>query len=138
MDVADDTTRVQPGVTPLIDRGLAEAVVTAGIRRYFAVRRALVDEFVDRHFSLRGALAIHRAALGWDLLRAPANLALGLPHALLRLAASAAGRLGAARLGWRGTSAGWLVRNCWSCRTGMARGCSRAMRSGRRFSPIRG
>ena len=97
MDVADDTTLVQPGVAPLIDRGLAEAVVTAGIRRYFAVRRALVDEFVDRHFSLRGALAIHRAALGWDLLRAPANLALGLPHALVRLAAGTAGRLGAAR-----------------------------------------
>ena len=97
MDGAD-TNRVQSREPPLIDRGLAEAAVTAGIGRYFTARRALVDGFVDRHFSLRGTLAIHRAAFGWDLLRAPANLALGLPHALLRAAAGAAGCVGATRI----------------------------------------
>jgi hypothetical protein len=92
-----DISLMQSGAMPMLDRGLAEAVVSAGIGRYFAARRARVDQFVDRHFSLRGTLAIHGAALGWDLLRAPANLALGLPHALLRAAAATAGRLGAAR-----------------------------------------
>lgn len=91
------SSRVRSEATPGLDRGLAEAAVTAGIQRYFAARRARVDGFVDRHFSLPGTLAIHRAALGWDLLRAPANLALGLPHALLRAAGAAAGRLGAMR-----------------------------------------
>jgi hypothetical protein len=73
-------------------------VVEDGIRRYFADRRLRVRPFVDRHFSLRGALAIHRTALGWDLARAPLNIVLGLPHSLLRLTTVAARRLGNAPL----------------------------------------
>jgi hypothetical protein len=38
--------------------------------------RALVAGFVARHFSLAGTLRLHRRALGLDLLRAPANVAL--------------------------------------------------------------
>ncbi len=51
--------------------------------------------FIDRHFSLRGALAIHRAALGWDIVRAPLNLSLAAPQVAARLAAWAADRAGA-------------------------------------------
>jgi hypothetical protein len=77
---------------------LMRQVVEDGIRRYFAERRLRVRPFVDRHFSLRGALAIHRTALGWDLARAPLNIVLGLPHTLLRLTTAGARRLGAKRI----------------------------------------
>jgi hypothetical protein len=85
------------GTAAPLSRDVAEQIVADGIRRYFAERRARVRPFVDRHFSLRGTLAIHRAALGWDLVKAPANLTLGLPHALLRLSGSIAEKLGAQR-----------------------------------------
>jgi hypothetical protein len=82
-------------------RALAERAVQQGLVQYFADRRARVDGFVDRHFSLHGALRLHRAALGWDILRTPANLTLAAPQIGLRLAGAAAVRLGAVRLGTR-------------------------------------
>ncbi len=88
-----------PGALPSDLPALARTAVEDGIRRYFADRRARVRPFVDRHFSLRGTLAIHRAALGPDILRAPANLALGAPHAILKGAGLLAGRLGGKRIG---------------------------------------
>lgn len=86
---------------PIPGRALAERAVRDGLARYFADRRARVDPFVDRHFSLRGALAIHRAALGLDILRTPVNLTLAAPQVGLRLAGLTATRLGAPRLGAR-------------------------------------
>lgn len=77
---------------------LARAAVEDGIARYFADRQARVRPFVDRHFSLAGSLALHRAALGLDVLRAPANLVLAGPHAGLHAAGLLAVKLGAKRL----------------------------------------
>ncbi len=64
-----------------------------GIRRYFVARRERLPGFVDRHFSLRGSLAVHCSALGLDVLRAPANLLLAGPHAGLKAVGLLAGRL---------------------------------------------
>jgi len=80
-----------------LDRAQAEAAVADGARRYFAETRTRVRPFVDRHFSVAGTLALHRAAVGWDILRAPANLTLALPQLVMQLGAKGAGRLGAAR-----------------------------------------
>jgi hypothetical protein len=77
---------------------LARPLVDAGIRRYFADRRSQVDAFVDRHFTLVGTLRLHHAAVGWDVLRAPANIALALPQFGLQLAGNAAARAGRLRL----------------------------------------
>jgi Family of unknown function (DUF6635) len=77
---------------------LAREAVEAGIRRYFAERREHIPGFVDRHFSLRGATALHRAALGWDIVRAPINLTMAAPAAVLHLLAVGARSLGAARM----------------------------------------
>jgi len=63
----------------------AAAIVEDGISRYFASRRDRVPAFVDRYFSASGALRMHRAALGWDLLKAPANVTLAAPEIVLRL-----------------------------------------------------
>jgi hypothetical protein len=78
-------------------RELAVTAVEAGARRYFADRRSRIKPFIDAHFSLRGTLALHRSALGWDIARAPANLSLSVPQLAMLLGAKAARRLGAAR-----------------------------------------
>ena len=49
--------------------------------------RALVDTFVARHFGFPGTICLHRHALGWDLLRAPANVILAPLFLLTRLSA---------------------------------------------------
>ncbi len=72
---------------------LARAAVDDGARQFFASRRARVAPFVDAHFSLRGTLRLHRAALGWDILRAPLNLTLAGPQIVLTLAARALRRV---------------------------------------------
>ena len=77
---------------------LVRRAVEAGIRRYGAARRERIGNFVDQHFSLRGSVALHRYALGWDLVRAPANLTMAAPAAASHLAAAGARRLGAVRL----------------------------------------
>ena len=82
---------------PPLDRALAQSAVDAGAHAYFAARRTRVDPFVTAHFSLRGTLRLHRAALGWDILKAPANLSLAVPQVAMHLGAKAADRLGAPR-----------------------------------------
>ena len=80
------------------DRVLAMNIVEDGVRRYFDDRRKRVDPFVDRNFSLRGSIRLHRAALGWDIARAPLNLAMAGPQVGLLVASHAARKLGAPRL----------------------------------------
>jgi hypothetical protein len=70
---------------------------------------------VASHFSLAGTLRLHRAALGWDIARAPLNLAVATPRAGVLLAAAGARRLGAKRL------AGTLGSRCLIQRTAVAR-----------------
>ena len=89
---------------------LIATIVEDGIRRYFAARRARVQPFVDRHFSFRGSAAIHRAALGADVLRAPANLLLAAPHAGMQAAGAVAATLGARRVGRRLQARSLLLR----------------------------
>ncbi len=78
------------------------AAVAAAAKGYFAERRARIDPFVDRWYSARGALRLHRHALGWDIARAPANVGLAPVQMLARLGAGAAEKAGRKR------SAAWL------------------------------
>jgi Family of unknown function (DUF6635) len=94
MDSSASGTTLQP----VPDGMLIRAVVRDGVARYAAERHARVDAFVDRHFSLSGALRLHRAALGWDIARAPLNLAMAGPQIGLQVTAIAARRLGAPAL----------------------------------------
>ena len=82
---------------PVLDRDLALAAVDQGTRRYFASCRARVAPFVDAHFSVPLALRVHRAALGWDIAKAPLNLTLAAPQVAMLLGAKAAARLGVPR-----------------------------------------
>ena len=84
---------------PLLDIAGADRIVDAAVTRYFAARRAKVTSFIDAHFTLSGAFKLHREAVGLDLARAPANVALMLPAAGMKLGGLAAQRLGASKAG---------------------------------------
>jgi hypothetical protein len=95
---------LETGSSP-VDSELCEAVarqiVADGVRRYFDACRKRIRPFVDRNFSLRGTLQLHRAAIGWDIARAPLNLTMAAPQVGLLLAARVAGKLGASRTAQR-------------------------------------
>lgn len=86
---------------PALRREEAEQAYRAAVAVYVRTRRERVPEFVRRHFAVRGSLRIHRAALGWDLLRAPANIALALPHLLKFLLVALLRQAGAGSLAVR-------------------------------------
>ena len=75
----------------------AKAIVARAVERYVAGRHARVTTFVDANYSLLGSLRLHRLALGADLLRAPANVALLPPYLAMQLGAAGLKRLGARR-----------------------------------------
>src|SRR6202012_2549532 len=74
--------------SPAADAALASAIVRGGGARYIATRRERIEPFVTAHFSLPGTLRLHRAALGWDIARAPLNLVMAAPQAGLWLPAA--------------------------------------------------
>ncbi|QBQ55647.1 DUF6635 family protein [Nitrosococcus wardiae] len=101
--------------TNLLDKKIAETIIEDSIRRYFAKRRSLVTGFVDRHFSFKGTLRLHRRALGWDLLVAPVNMLLVIPKAGAMLSAAGLRWFGAYRL------ADWLAGRQLFLETNVAR-----------------
>src|SRR5215207_1519854 len=92
-----DAADSQSGTDTLLTREDANRIVAEGARRYFQSRREMVDAFVDRHFSFSGSLSMHRKAIGWDMLKAPANIALAIPQLAAKLAAAGAKAVGADR-----------------------------------------
>ncbi|SME92354.1 hypothetical protein SAMN06265365_101493 [Tistlia consotensis] len=109
-----DFSALPPANLP-VDPSLARRAVRRGIARYCAERRQRIDPFVRRTFGLRGALGLHRHAVGWDLLRAPANLLLAVPVLAARGGARVARRRGLEGL------AGRLERHPSFLRTAVAR-----------------
>lgn len=92
-----------PGAgTPADPAARLRAAADAAARGYFDARRARVEDFVARTFTFRATLRLHRAALGLDLVRAPANIALSPVQLAAQLGARGAERLGRRR------SAAWL------------------------------
>jgi hypothetical protein len=71
--------------------------VDHGMEAYITSRRARIPGFIDRHFSFRGALALHRKTFGRDVYKHPVNLVWGLPVALVTGAADLLAKAGATR-----------------------------------------
>jgi hypothetical protein len=88
----------QSDAETLLTREDASRIVSEGARRYFESRREMVDAFVDRRFSFSGSLSMHRKAIGWDMLKAPANIALAVPQLVAKLGAAGAKGVGADRV----------------------------------------
>jgi hypothetical protein len=81
-----------------MDIGLHQTLqhaVDNGIEAYIASRRASIPVFVDRHFSVRGALALHRKTFGRDVYKHPVNLVWSVPVALVQVAADLLDKAGA-------------------------------------------
>ncbi len=93
---AAPATEVTLEIEPVAD-GEARAILAHAIERYIAARHERVPGFVDRHFSLIGAVRLHRHALGLDVLRAPANVLLVVPYLGMQLGGAALRRVGAGR-----------------------------------------
>jgi hypothetical protein len=74
-----ETGGTGPLPVPLSNEAVAAAVDAAAVR-YLDTRRARIADFTDRTYSLGASLKLHRRALGWDIARAPANMALALPQ----------------------------------------------------------
>ena len=53
---------------------LIQQAVDTGIAKYIASRREKVDVFVENNFSVKEAWQLNKAAFGYDLLKAPANV----------------------------------------------------------------
>lgn len=77
---------------------IIKLAVDRGIATYVASRKAKIPEFLERHFSFRGALALQRKTLGRDIFRIPINMLWSLPVFLAQVAASVSERLGARRV----------------------------------------
>ena len=81
---------VIPRVPTAFPRSEADDIVAEDARDYFESCRARIDPFVERNFSVAGAARLHMRAVGWDLLKAPANIVLSVPQIGLKLGAAAA------------------------------------------------
>ena len=88
--LSDSESSGTPRSLEPLDATVAHDIVAGAIERYLQETRARIDPFVDAHFSISGAWALHRRAVGWDLLRAPVNVALAVPQVLMLLGSALA------------------------------------------------
>jgi hypothetical protein len=68
----------------------ADTIIAEAAGVYFGGCRERLAPFIDETFSMRGTIALHRSAVGLDVLRAPANAVLSIPQFGLNLAAAGA------------------------------------------------
>lgn len=91
----DGITVSEPGIVPheQWDEAVARDVIEKAAQRYIAGCRARLEPFIDRHFSLKGSLRLHRHAVGWDLLKAPYNVVVAVPQLMARALAAGGKRI---------------------------------------------
>lgn len=65
--------------------------VTNGASRYIHGCERRIDEFVQSHYSFRGALNIHSHAFGWDIVRVPINIVWSVINIFLGIVGFVAG-----------------------------------------------
>lgn len=80
---------------------LIQQAVDAGIDIYIQSRKAKVPAFVAKHFSLKGALKLHRKALGKDLYKAPLNMLWLAPLAAAKVCSIILDKTGASKMAQR-------------------------------------
>jgi len=104
-----------------VDAALVRDIVDQAVSRYCAARRGKVEQFAKDNFSFMGSLRLHRHAIGLDILRAPANLALTAPLVTAQILAKGARML---RLE---TGADWLESRRFYLTTDVARELERRL-----------
>jgi hypothetical protein len=78
-------------------RRTVENAVIQGIETYLASRKAKIPEFVERHFSFRGAVSLHKKTFGKDFYKHPLNMFWGLPSFIVHGTAALLRKAGARR-----------------------------------------
>ena len=99
----------------LVDRALARDIVSEAVARYCQSRRAKIEDFARDNFSFLGSFRLHRHAVGLDMIRAPANLAMSAPFLTAQIVAAGCRALG------RKQSADWLESRRFYLKTDVAR-----------------
>lgn len=61
-----------------------DSAIHRAIDQYIESRRAKIAEFVNKYFSMKGALKIHKKALGSDLYKGPMNISWSVPYTILK------------------------------------------------------
>jgi hypothetical protein len=97
------------------DRARAREIVSEAVARYCESRRAKIEEFAKENFSFLGSLRLHRHAVGLDMIRAPANLAMSAPFLTTQIIAAGC------RAAGRKQSAAWLESRRFYLKTDVAR-----------------
>ncbi|MCP4020308.1 MAG: hypothetical protein GY729_00570 [Desulfobacteraceae bacterium] len=64
-----------------------QAALDRASKSYIQTRRQKIPEFIETHFSVKGALRINKKALGPDLIKAPANVAWAVPYTAVQVMA---------------------------------------------------
>jgi len=65
-----------------------DQAINRAIDRYIEARREKIAEFVNKYFSIKGALKLHRKALSSDLYKSPINIFWALPYTGMKATAS--------------------------------------------------
>ena len=94
---------------------LALALAEAALERYLAGCAERVPAFARRRLGLVGSLLLHRHAAGWDVVKAPINILLGIVNLVCELLGRLAARAGLRRLG------AWLRARHWVLPTAVMR-----------------
>ena len=71
-----------------IERRQVDQAINRAIDRYIESRRVKIPEFVNKYFSVKGALRLHKKALSSDLYKSPINIFWALPYTGLKATAS--------------------------------------------------
>jgi hypothetical protein len=72
--------------------------INRAIDNYIESRQAKIPEFVNKYFSLKGALKLNKKALGSDLYKSPINIFWALPYTGLKATASLFKKVGNKRI----------------------------------------
>lgn len=101
---------------------LAVAIAEASLARYLAACEERVPGFARRHLGLLGSLRLHRHAAGWDVVKAPINIILGIVNLACELLGRLVQRAGLPRAG------GWLRQRHWVLQTRVMHRLDRLLR----------
>jgi hypothetical protein len=71
-----------------------ETAYSQAVETYIKQKRENVPLFVEKYFGWKGSADRHKIAIGWDLLKAPANLIWSVPVLILRLTGKGLGLAG--------------------------------------------
>jgi hypothetical protein len=83
------------------DLDWAEIAVNRAIQKYIDSRKDKIPGFVKKHFSLPGALALNRKAIGSDLYKAPLNVIWLPPYTVLKASSALLKKVGFQRVSSR-------------------------------------